>query len=234
MVAELELPNRYEPLAQLGKGGGGEVWAVRDRHSGRKYALKVLAEEASEREMSALVREAVALSGLEGLGVPRVVRFGRLPRSGRAFLVRELVEGQSLEEVMDLGESVRALSALARAADQLTVLHRAGLFHGDVKPANIVVELGGRTTFVDLGLAAPFRDGGSQAEGLTPRYAAPELLRGAPLTVRAEVYALGVTLGEIVTESAGSSLNSELLRELLAVAKRATLPAAGRAFSVGR
>ena len=223
MVAELELPNRYEPLAQLGKGGGGEVWAVRDRHSGRKYALKFLAEEASEREMSALVREAVALSGLEGLGVPRVVRFGRLPRTGRAFLVRELVDGQSLEEVMDEGQTQRALSALARAADQLTVLHRAGLFHGDVKPANIVVDSDGRTTFVDLGLAAPFRDGGSQAEGLTPRYAAPELLRGAPLTVRAEVYALGVTLGEIVSESRRSSLNSSLLRELTAVAERATL-----------
>ena len=222
-MAELELPNRYEPLAQLGKGGGGEVWAVRDRHSGRKYALKVLAEEASEREMSALVREAVALSGLEGLGVPRVVRFGRLPRSGRAFLVRELVEGQSLEEVMDEGASLRALNALARAADQLTVLHRAGLFHGDVKPANIVVELGGRATFVDLGLAAPFRDGGSQAEGLTPRYAAPELLRGAPLTVRAEVYALGITLTEIVSESRRSSLNRDMLRELTAVADRATL-----------
>jgi serine/threonine-protein kinase PknK len=222
-VSELELPTRYEPLAQLGKGGGGEVWAVRDRHSERKYALKVLAEGASEREMSALVREAVALSGLEGLGVPRVVRFGRLPRSGRAFLVRELVEGQSLEEVMVEGASERALSALSRAADQLTVLHRAGLFHGDVKPANIVVELSGRATFVDLGLAAPFRDGGSEAQGLTPRYAAPELLRGAPLTVRAEVYALGVTLSEIVSESRRSSLNGDVLRELMAVATRATL-----------
>ncbi len=222
-MAELELPNRYEPLAQLGKGGGGEVWAVRDRHSGRKYALKVLAEEASEREMSALVREAVALSGLEGLGVPRVVRFGLLPRSGRAFLVRELVEGQSLEEIMSEGASLRALTALSRAADQLTVLHRAGLFHGDVKPANIVVELGGRATFVDLGLAAPFREGGAQAEGLTPRYAAPELFQDAPLTVRAEVYALGVTLAEIVTESRRSELSAEHLRELLAVAKRATL-----------
>ncbi len=229
-MAELELPNRYEPLAPLGTGGGGEVWAVRDRHSQRRYALKVLAEGASEREMSALVREAVALSGLEGLGVPRVVRFGRLPHSGRAFLVRELVEGQSLEEVMDEGASLGALSALARAADQLTVLHRAGLFHGDVKPANIVVEPSGRATFVDLGLAAPFRDGGSQAEGLTPRYAAPELLRGAPLTVRAEVYALGVTLTEIVTESPRSSLNSEVLRELLAVAKRATLPRPAERF----
>jgi len=222
-LAELELPHRYEPLAQLGKGGGGEVWAVRDRHSGRKYALKVLAEGASEREMSALVREAVALSGLEGLGVPRVVRFGRLPRSGRAFLVRELVEGQSLEEVMDSGDAARALSALARAADQLTVLHRAGLLHGDVKPANIVVEPSGRTTFVDLGLAAPFREDGSQAEGLTPRYAAPELMAGAPLTVRAEVYALGVTLTEIVTESRRAPASDDMQRQLLAVARRATL-----------
>ncbi|HEY5373132.1 MAG TPA: sigma 54-interacting transcriptional regulator [Polyangiaceae bacterium] len=229
-MAELELPSRYEPLAQLGKGGGGEVWAVRDRHSGRKYALKVLAEEASEREMSALVREAVALSGLEGLGVPRVVRFGLLPRSGRAFLVRELVDGQSLEEIMSEGASLRALSALSRAADQLTVLHRAGLFHGDVKPANIVVELGGRATFVDLGLAAPFREGGAQAEGLTPRYAAPELFHDAPLTVRAEVYALGVTLAEIVGESRRSELSAEHLRELMAVAKRATLTQPGDRF----
>ncbi len=222
-MAELELPERYEPLAQLGKGGGGEVWAVRDRHSGRTYALKVLAEEASERETSALVREAVALSGLEGLGVPRVVRFGRLPRSGRAFLVRELVEGQSLEEIMAEGKSSRALSALSRAADQLTVLHRAGLFHGDVKPGNIVVELGGRATFVDLGLAAPFREAGARAEGLTPRYAAPELFHDAPLTVRAEVYALGVTLNEIIAASRRSELNVDVVRELNAVGKRATL-----------
>jgi transcriptional regulator with GAF, ATPase, and Fis domain len=199
------------------------VWAVRDRYSERKYALKVLAEDASDREMSALVREAMALSGLEGLGVPRVVRFGRLPRSGRAFLVRELVEGQSLEQLMLAGEGLKALTALARAAEQLTVVHRAGLFHGDVKPANIVVESSGRATFVDLGLAAPFRDGGSRAEGLTPRYAAPELLRGAPLTVRAEVYALGVTLTEIVQESRRSSLNSAMLQELSAVAERAML-----------
>ena len=50
--------------------------------------------------MAALVREAVALSGLEGLGVPRVIRFGRLPGSGRPYLVREIVEGESLEALL--------------------------------------------------------------------------------------------------------------------------------------
>ena len=89
------MPARYEALALLGKGGGGEVWAVRDRITSRDLALKVLAEDAGEAEVLALVREAVTLSGLEGLGVPQVLAFGRLPGSSRRFLVRELVEGRS-------------------------------------------------------------------------------------------------------------------------------------------
>lgn len=218
---ELELPQRYEKIRRLGRGGGGEVWEVRDRATGRSYALKLLAEEASEREMDALVREAVALSGLEGLGVPRVIRFGRLPNSGRTYLVREVVEGESLEAFLSRGADPRvAVEILARAAEQLTVLHRAGLLHGDVKPANVIVEPEGSVVFVDLGLAAPWREGGSLAEGLTPRYAAPELFEGKPITVRAEVFALGVMLAEVL-ETGGLSLGSELLAELNAVAERA-------------
>ena len=199
------------------------MWAVRDRHSGLRHALKTLDPGASEREMAALVREAAALSGLEGLGVPRVVRFGRLPRSRRPYLVRELVEGDSLERLIDEGTHLRAaLAALVTAADQLTLLHRAGLLHGDVKPANIIVQASGSGTFVDLGLAAPLREGGASAAGLTPHYAAPELLRGGPLTVRAEVYALGVTLDEALKRGHASELALGLRRELEAVARRAT------------
>jgi tetratricopeptide (TPR) repeat protein len=194
---------------------------VRDRATGRSYALKLLAEEASEREMAALVREAVALSGLEGLGVPRVIRFGRLPSSRRPYLVREIVEGESLEAWLARGSDPRAaIEILARAADQLTVLHRAGLLHGDVKPANVIVEPEGSVVFVDLGLAAPWREGGALAEGLTPRYAAPELFEGKPITVRAEVFALGVVLAEIL-EGAGIVLGTELLPKLAKVAERA-------------
>src|SRR5580700_5509343 len=94
-----DLPPRYEPQRRLGAGGGGEVWSVRDRVTGQVLALKVLASGAGEPEVSALVREAVALSGLEGLGVPRVVAFGALP-DGRRYMVRDLVEGQSLEEIL--------------------------------------------------------------------------------------------------------------------------------------
>ncbi len=199
------LPPRYEAQSRLGQGGGGEVWAVRDRVLGTRCALKVLAKDAGEHELVALVREAVALSGLEGLGVPRVLAFGALA-DGRRYMVRELVEGRSLEEIFEqsvVGGTSDAsdwLEPLADAADQLTALHRAGLLHGDVKPANVIVSApssgGRRGTLVDLGLAAPLREGGTLARGLTPKYAAPELLAGEPLTVRAEVYALAATLGE--------------------------------------
>ena len=192
------MPARYEAMARLGKGGGGEVWAVRDRVTGTELALKVLSEDAGEAEMMALVREAVTLSGLEGLGVPRVVAFGSLPGSARRYLVRELVDGRSLEDVMEHGDG-EWLRPIACAADQLTVLHRAGLFHGDIKPANVIVGEDGTGTLVDLGLATPWREGGARAKGLTPKYAAPELLIGDALTVRGEVYALGATLADALT-----------------------------------
>ena len=72
------------------------MWSARDRVTGQIVALKLLRDGADEPEILALVREATALSGIEGLGVPRVLHFGRLPRSDRAYMVRELVRGQSL------------------------------------------------------------------------------------------------------------------------------------------
>ncbi|MFT3768076.1 MAG: sigma 54-interacting transcriptional regulator [Minicystis sp.] len=219
-----ELPPRYDEVAPLGKGGGGEVWAVRDRITGRTVALKALAENANEHEVQALVREAVALSGVEGLGVPRVLRFGRLPDgagAGRSFMVRELVEGRSLADLLPAIEPLAALDAVARAADQLTRLHRALLLHGDLKPANIIVGQGGRATLVDLGLAATWREGGARPEGMTPKYAAPELMKGAPLTVRAEVYTLGATIDEVL-QAGGDRIDGELRAGLREVVARAT------------
>ncbi|WP_437725089.1 sigma 54-interacting transcriptional regulator [Sorangium sp. So ce861] len=222
MTSHPLFPPRYEPIGTLGKGGGGEVWAVRDRITGKTVALKTLGEDADEPEVLALVREAAALSGVEGLGVPRVLRFGRLPASGRPFMVRELVEGTSLADLLARkGDLARNLAAIADAADQLTRLHRALLLHGDVKPANIIVGEGGRATLVDLGLAAPFRDDGSRPVGLTPRYAAPELFKGDPLTVRAEVFALGATLAEALRQSEGEG-DPKVVDALQEVVDRAT------------
>ena len=215
------LPPRYEPVRRLGAGGGGDVWALRDRAGGAALALKVLSRDAGEAEIEALVREAVALSGLEGLGLPRIVAFGAL-RDGRRYMVRELVEGRSLDDLLQAEDAAPWAHALATACDQLTVVHRSGLLHGDVKPANIIVGEGGRGTLVDLGLAAPWREGGTAARGLTPKYAAPELFEGEPLTVRAEVFApLGATLAEALARG-GDALGHDVRIALAKVAARAT------------
>jgi serine/threonine-protein kinase PknK len=217
----MDLPARYEPVQRLGAGGGGEVWSVRDRVTAQVLALKLLAPGAGEVELGALVREAVALSGLEGLGLPRVLGFGALP-GGRRYMARELVEGRSLEQALDEPATGTGWAgALVTACDQLTVVHRAGLLHGDLKPGNIIVGPEGRGTLVDLGLAAPWREGGSAAQGLTPKYAAPELFGGERLTVRAEVYALGVTLAEALARSA-AGLEPGAVAALTHVAARAT------------
>ncbi len=220
------LPARYVGVSRLGAGGGGEVWAADDRLSGLRVAVKVLSFSAGKAELAALVREATALSGLEGLGLPRVLSFGRLA-DGRSYLVRELVEGVDLGTALAEGSGQDWLNALVAACDQLTVIHRSGLFHGDLKPANMIVRPDGRATLVDLGLAAPWSEGGARPEGLTPRYAAPELLRGERLTVRAEVYALGVTLREALDLS---PLSPPVNAQLATLAAHATDAQAGNRF----
>jgi transcriptional regulator with GAF, ATPase, and Fis domain/energy-coupling factor transporter ATP-binding protein EcfA2 len=171
------------------------VWAVEDRATGQRLALKLLAEGAGEAEALALIEELTALGGLEGLGLPRVHRLGRL--GSRLFLLRELVEGEDLAALLARGQGRAALGGLLGVLPAVTRLHRAGRVHGDLKPANILVGPGGAATLVDLGLSAQIRPGGT-ARGLTPGYGAPELLRGEAPSALSDVYALGATLREIL------------------------------------
>jgi len=211
---------RYELVKLLGRGGGGEVWSARDLISGAAVAIKALHPGYHAAEAEALIRETTTLSGLEGLGFPRVLELGRAA-DARLFLVRDLVEGESFASVAAL-DPRRALSLLCVAADVLTVVHRAGLLHGDVKPENIIVRPGGDVAFVDLGLATALREGGAELIGWTPRYAAPELTRGEPLAVQAEVYSLGVMLRELLDEGADADLSSGQSERLNQVTRRAT------------
>ncbi len=214
------LPPRYEPVRILGAGGGGEVWQVRDRLTGEAIALKILNGHAGVHEAEALVREFVTLSGLDGLGLPRVLRFGRLTNSDQPYVLRALVPGVSLDQVLQNDPS-RALEGLAQVADQLTVLHRVGVLHGDIKPANIICRDAGTATLVDFGLASHFAGKGAP-HGLTPRYAAPELFAGRALTVRAEVYSLGVVLRDISERFRLDDFSLSVIDALASVVEKAT------------
>jgi serine/threonine protein kinase len=203
---------------------------VRDRYVGANFALKVLGDDASEPEMAALVREAVALSGLEGLGVPRVQRFGRLPGTGRPFMVRELVEGESLLDLIERGRDLpRALDAIARAADQLTEVHRAGLFHGDVKPANVIVAADGAATLVDLGSRR--RGGGwCDAGGAHPEVRRARALRGAPTHRACRGVRAGGDAREALEKASGPPLAPSERLALEEVSARATAAEPERRF----
>lgn len=221
MVAASDFPRRYQPVRRLGKGGSGEVWEVRDRANGQALALKLLAPSADRGEILGLVREASALTGLEGLGLPRVLRYAVLKSTKQTFIVRELITGASLRDLLAQGgaDPVALVRALGDAAVQLAEVHRAGLLHGDIKPGNVVVDDAGSGRLVDLGLSAPFLDAGTTALGLTPDYAAPELLTGKRmLTVRSEIYSLGASLAELLEPMPAGSIRDALYT----VAKRAT------------
>ena len=216
---ESVFPRRYQLGEVLGKGGGGQVWAAYDQATGLDVAIKALHANYQPAEADALIRETIALSGLEGLGFPRLLQLGRAV-DGRLFLVRELVEGQSFDQVQQ-SEPRRALSLLFSVACVLTVVHQAGLLHGDVKPANLIVRPLGQVALVDLGLATALREGGEESVGLTPHFAAPEVRAGGPLTVQGEVYSLGVMLSDLLDDGADAELSAGASDELQKLAARA-------------
>lgn len=221
------VPYRFEPLHLLGHGGGGAVWAARDRATGGEVAIKLLHRGGGLAEFDALIRETIALSGLEGLGLPRLLRLGRTA-DGRPFLIRELISGEGLDSV-SVEEPVRVPLLLCQVADALTVVHRAGLLHGDVKPANVIVRASGGVSLVDLGLATALREGSGLTAGLTPHFAAPEVRAGGVLTPQGEVYALGVILADHIDDHPDLS-PPEVIEAMRAVAERATQVAPERRF----
>jgi len=221
------IPARFEPLHLLGHGGGGAVWAARDRATGREVAIKLLHRGGGPAEADALIRETIALSGLEGLGLPRLLRLGRT-EDGRPYLIRELIAGEGLDGV-SVDQPGRVPLLLCQVADALTVVHRAGLLHGDVKPANVIVREGGGVSLVDLGLATALRQGSGLTAGLTPHFAAPEVRAGGELTPQGEVFALGVILADHIDDHPGLAPAS-VTEAMRTVAERATQAAPERRF----
>ncbi len=219
-----DLPLRYEPLALLGSGASGLVFSVRDILTGETLALKLLAPEGGRDEFASILREASFLADAEGLGLPEMRAFGRT-REGRGFLVRTMIEGVSLEKWARGRNAADVVGAVTSAMAAVAVLHRFGLLHGDLKPANIVVDGAGRGHLVDLGLAVPWSGDSTLAFGFTPNYAAPEVLSGACLDGRTEVFALACTLRDALAVARPSV---EIDQEMSSVIAEGTDPQPSR------
>lgn len=172
----------------LGQGAFADVYCVEERESGRKYACKVSAGG------DMLEREARALEGLRHPLYPGFADFWK--KEGLGILLREYVEGDSLEEMLKrrrfcAAQTVRTGLLLAAGLSYLHELAESLLFR-DLKPANVIVTQSGGVKLIDLGCVCSMAEAASRAG--SPGFAAPEQLAGGTLTASCDVYGLGKTL----------------------------------------
>jgi len=149
---------RYQLVAELGRGGMGTVYRVRDRELDREVALKVVGEAALAGDAATrLAREARALARLEHPGIVPVHDAGVLP-DGRAYYAMKLVRGERLDERLlrglTLGEALRLFVPIC---DAVAFAHANGVIHRDLKPQNVMLGAFGEVLVLDWGLAK-FRD----------------------------------------------------------------------------
>jgi len=207
----------YEIVALLGAGGMGEVYRARDTRLGRDVAIKVLpAEFAADAErLKRFEREAKATAALSHPNILNVHDVGTF--EGVPYLVEELLEGESLKDRIGRGSvPVReAVGIAVQVAHGLAVAHGKSIVHRDLKPENIFVTKDGVVKILDFGLAklvegVPIGEADTLTHaptGVTEfgrvlgtvAYMAPEQARGMPVDQRADIFAFGVVLYEMVT-----------------------------------
>jgi serine/threonine-protein kinase len=213
---------RYEVVAALGKGGMGEVFLARDTKLGREVAIKTLPDEYARdpERLARFEREARFLATLEHPNIAGI--HGLEEAGGTRFLVLELVEGGTLADRLHepIRPSVRESLGLAlQIAQALEAAHAKGVVHRDLKPANIKITASGQVKVLDFGLAkaldtgdgaprdfsrsgSPSISAAATGQGVllgTADYMSPEQARGEPVDLRADIWAFGCVLYELLT-----------------------------------
>lgn len=186
------LLDRYEVRGQLGQGGVGTVFRVWDRLRDTEVALKLLRLD-QPQAFEAFRAEFRALSRACHPNLVTVRDFGRVEVDDgiRAYYTAALVRGEPLDQFAAHHAWLEVRRAIGGGLRGLGSLHRAGLRHGDFKPANLLVDPNGHATLIDLG--ARCGSGAGTVSG-TRGFIAPELLEGRPGDHRADLYAVGATL----------------------------------------
>jgi len=191
----------YAVDRRLGAGGMGEVWRARDERLDRHVAIKLLLPNPSvdAERVRLLEQEARAASRLNHANVVTVYDVGE--HRGTPYLVTECLDGQSLRMRLRGGTLPldAALDVAVQVSRGLAAAHQQGIVHRDLKPENIFLTSDGRAKILDFGLAE--RQLAARAPALaagTPGYMAPEQARGEPVDQRADIFALGVVLREML------------------------------------
>ena len=192
---------RYRIERRLGSGGMASVWLAHDEELDRAVAIKVISDTLAldESYLARFRREARIAAGLTHPNLVKIYDFAE--DAERPFLVMELVDGGTLADrpALDL-DALDLARSLLSALDHV---HRSGVVHRDVKPANVLFGRDGRPRLTDFGIAHP-----EDATSLTQtgqiigtlRYMAPEVAAGQPATPVSDLYALGVVLDGVARD----------------------------------
>lgn len=199
----------YRLLRLLGQGGMGTVWLA-ERADGayqRQVALKLPRIAWDEGLVARMARERAIAALLEHPSIARLYDAG-VDAQGRPYLAMEYIDGVALDVwcAQQRCSVAQRLQLMLKVAHALAHAHARLIVHRDLKPSNILVSADGEIHLLDFGIAKRLNAGADEddltqdaSRVLTPRYAAPEQISGAPITVATDIYALGVLLFELLT-----------------------------------
>ena len=191
------LGDDYELIAEIGAGGFGRVYKVRDLHLERMVALKVLHPNLIEDPtgLERFRREAQLAARVNHPNIVSIYEIGG--RGGLLWYTMELVDGPNLAQLVQKEGPLpldRTLWLLREALGALAHAHSAGLVHRDIKPENLLVTRAGGLRITDFGLAMALRGhgkfGGASSRSGTPQFASPEQLLGDKVDVRSDLYSI--------------------------------------------
>jgi len=202
---------RYEIVDEIGKGAMGVVYLARDPLIGRLVALKTFRSGYSVRDQemdqfrARFIREAQSAGILSHANIVTVHDVVEESEDGGAFIAMEYVRGTNLKALLQGDQPLSlpfVVDVIAQVADALDYAHSRGVIHRDVKPANILITADNRVKITDFGIARIIDASNLTQEGQllgTPNYMAPEQIQGKEVDHRADHFALGVVLYEMLT-----------------------------------
>ena len=205
-MATVDRLGKYEVTEVLGKGAMGVVYKAFDPNIRRTVAIKTIRKELIEddRGHSLLARfknEAQAAGRLSHPGIVGVHEYGE--EGDLAYIAMEYVQGNSLREYFNRGtrfETRDVVSVTAQLLDALAYAHEQGVWHRDIKPANLIIMTNGRLKIADFGIARIDSSNLTQIGAVmgTPGYMAPEQYAGTDVDWRADIFASGVVLYQLL------------------------------------
>jgi serine/threonine protein kinase len=194
---------RYQVQATIGTGAHSRVARGFDPLIGRHVAIKLFSPSLARGEArERFLREARVVGQISHPWIVALHDMGIEESTSTPYLVMDLVEGQSLEQILAKGSLpfARACSWGGEVATALGVAHQKGIIHGDVKPANILIANDGRVRLTDFGMARLASHDSFDAPLLgTPAYWCPEQILGKAQDARSDIFSLGVVLYQMLT-----------------------------------